>query len=247
MKKRPPFPSRAPVGLIVGLMLAAGCLLACLAILRARMEPLQTAYLGVYARVSLPLPVIRTRPSVFPLLTLTPETSAVMPACGADTRLLLRTRALEVTDEMVENAGYCALRTTAPQMKALLRNAVYNHRTCGQLVAPALVVWAVLAAFCLVIGGSMDARRKEAARRGVQIRGPELVTRSQFNRRVKGDGFPIVLNNRRSLWEVARGEEGKVLRIRRRDENKNILCMSDPGGGKTSIIFQILDEVERRG
>jgi hypothetical protein len=81
----------------------------------------------------------------------------------------------------------------------------------------------------------------------VQVRGPELVTRSQFNRRVKGDGFPIVLNNRRSLFEIARGEEGKVLRIRRRDENKNILCMSDPGGGKTSIIFQILDEVERRG
>jgi hypothetical protein len=132
-------------------------------------------------------------------------------------------------------------------MKALLRNAVYNHRTCSQIVAPSLMVWAGLAVVCLVLGGNMDTRRKEAARRGVQIRGPELVTRSQFNRRVKGDGFPIVLNNRRSWWEFARGEEGQVLRIRRRDENKNILCMSDPGGGKTSIIFQILDEVERRG
>jgi hypothetical protein len=170
-----------------------------------------------------------------------------MPACGVDTRLLLQTHAFEVTNEMVENAGHCALRTTAPQMKALLRNAVYHRRTCSQLLAPALMVWAMLAVVCLVVGGSMDTRRKEAARRGVQIRGPELVTRAQFNRRVKGDGFAIVLNNRRSWWEFLHGEEGKALRIRHRDENKNILCMSDPGGGKTSIIFQILDEVERRG
>src|ERR1700759_5685055 len=87
-----------------------------------------------------------------------------MPACGIDTRLLLRTRALEVTDEMVENAGRCALRTTAPQMNLLLRDAIYNHRACSQIVAPALMVWAVLAVVCIVIGGNMDTRRKEAAR-----------------------------------------------------------------------------------
>src|SRR4051794_21457188 len=94
-----------------------------LAVLRARMESVQATYLGVYARVSLPFPAIRTRPSVFPLLTVTPEPGAVMPACGVNTRLLLRTGALEVTDGMVENAGHCALQTTAPQMKALLRKA----------------------------------------------------------------------------------------------------------------------------
>jgi hypothetical protein len=104
-----------------------------------------------------------------------------------------------------------------------------------------------MAVLLLTIGGVCNVARKRRARQGVQLRGPELVSRWQFNRRVKGDGFPIVLENSRNLFELMRGQAGKVLRIRRKDENKNIICMSDPGGGKTSILMQILDEVERRG
>jgi hypothetical protein len=247
MKKRPPFPSKMPVGVVAGVVLSVVSLVACLTVVRGRLEPVQAAYLFLYARVSLPLPWTQKKPSTFAILTARPSSDEGMPVCGADTALLLASRTFEVTDEMVENAGRCAVKTTPGQMQTWLRNTVYEHRSCFQILKPAPEVWVVLAVCCLVIGGQMDAQRKEAARRGVQIRGPELVNRAQFNRRVKGDGFPIVLNNRRTLWERLRGAEGKVLRIRRRDENKNILCMSDPGGGKTSIIFQILDEVERRG
>jgi hypothetical protein len=139
------------------------------------------------------------------------------------------------------------MEASPADMKAWLRGAVYSGPTCFDLMQSPLMEWAVLAVCCVLVGSMCDVWRKRRARQGVQLRGPELVSRCQFNRRVKGDGFPIVLENSRNLFELMRGQAGKVLRIRRKDENKNIICMSDPGGGKTSILMQILDEVERRG
>ena len=114
-------------------------------------------------------------------------------------------------------------------------------QTCTQFLAEPLTIWGSnrgpLSADRRVL---CDAHRKQRARQGVQIRGPELVSRWKFNRRVRGDGFPIVLENPPNLLERLQGQAGKVLRIRRKDENKNIICMSDPGGGKTSILMQIL-------
>jgi hypothetical protein len=132
-------------------------------------------------------------------------------------------------------------------MKTWLRDAVYDGQSESQLLRVPIFTWLTFAGCFLSGGGLYDRHRRQRARIGVQVRGPELVTRWQFNRRIKGDGFPIVLENRRNVRERMQGEVGKVLRIRLRDENKNIICMSDPGGGKTSILMQILDEVERRG
>jgi hypothetical protein len=147
----------------------------------------------------------------------------------------------------VDNAGRCALWSRSKPVAAWLRKAVYGGQSATELLKVPLVMWVVLALCLVIVGGSYDARQKERARNGIQLRGPDLVSRWQFNRRIKGDGFPIAFENPRNLLEILRGRKGKAVRIRRRDENKNIICMSDPGGGKTSIMMQILDEVERRG
>jgi type IV secretory pathway TraG/TraD family ATPase VirD4 len=92
----------------------------------------------------------------------------------------------------------------------------------------------------LIAGLLYDARRKNHAKRGIQLRGPELVSPRQFNRRVKGDGFRLQLADRN-------GKQVGAIRIRRRHENNHIVTMADPGGGKTSVFMQILDQIEARG
>lgn len=244
---RQPFPSRIPVGLLLGGALAMASIVPGLAVFRAQQDPVRAHYLKTYVRLSL-LPSGRTtEPREFVLLVAANGTAASRPACEPSTRLLLPSATGNLTPELVETAAKCVLVTPPTAVRTWLRGAVYEGQTCAELLERPLLVWALLAVCLLGLGGYFDVRRKQRARNGIQIRGPELVSRWQFNRRVQGDGFPIVLENRRNLLELLQGRVGKVLRIRKRDENKNIICMSDPGGGKTSILMQILDEVERRG
>jgi hypothetical protein len=235
---RQPFPSRAPIGVIFAGMLALVAVVPCATIWKSVLGPVRAFYLADYLSVA-----TSAKPHEFVLLTKAHGLSGPPLACLASTPALVSAGA----GEDVKTVGRCVTVITPKQFKEWVRTAVYGGRSAAELLRLPVLDWMLAAVLLFVAGGYYDWRRKQRARIGVQIRGPELVSRAQFNRRVKGDGFPIVLNNRRSLWERLRGAEGKVLRIRRSDENKNIICMSDPGGGKTSILMQILDEVQRRG
>jgi len=241
------FPSRVPTGLVLGGMFGAISLAPCVAVWQRRQDPVRAFYLKSYIRLSTSrLKGLGKTETPQPYRMLVAGESPT-ETCVAKTPLLLPSRAELLTREGAENAGRCVLTTAPSQMKMWLRGAIYDGQTCTQLLRVPLIVWAGLLLGSVIVGGVLDVRRKERGRVGIQIRGPQLVTRWKFNRIVKGDGFPIVLENRRNLFEWLRGQAGKVLRIRLRDENKNIITMSDPGGGKTSILMQILDEVERRG
>ena len=244
---RQTFPSRIPIGFLLAGVLAVVSIVPTLAVFQTQQDPVRAHYLKTYLRLSL-LPHWKAgKPQKFLLLMAMNGTRASASACDASTRLLLPSPTGNLTSEVVETAGKCVLTAPPGEMKAWLRGAVFEGQTCTQFLAEPLTIWAVIAALCLLIGGLCDAHRKQRARQGVKVRGPELVSRWKFNRRVRGDGFPIVLENPPNLLERLQGQAGKVLRIRRKDENKNIICMSDPGGGKTSILMQILDEVQRRG
>ena len=64
---------------------------------------------------------------------------------------------------------------------------------------------------------------------------------------MKGDGFRIRLTNRRNCWEWCGGDAARDMRIQRRHESNHIVTMADPGGGKTSLFMQHLDQIEERG
>jgi hypothetical protein len=240
---RQAFPSRIPIGLMIGLVVAVVALVPSVAVSRTQLGPIQAHYLKTYVRVSL-LPRWKANKDQNFLLVMVSGKAG--STCAANTLLWLPSPSETLTSDDLEAASKCALMTTPLQMKSWLRGAIYDGQTCSQVLQFPLLVWAGLALLCVTIGGLCDAQRKARARRGVQMRGPELISRWQFNRRVRGDGFPIVLENEQNPLERLRGKAGKVLRIRKRDESKNIICMSDPGGGKTSILMQILDEVQRR-
>jgi hypothetical protein len=244
---RQTFPSRIPIGLLLGGMAAVLSLVPTFAVFRSQLEPVQAHYLKTYLRLSVTPHRQAAKPQKFRLLVRANGTSAPPSACEVTTKLLLPSPTGNLSRELVETALRCSMETPPAEMKTWLRGAVYSGQSCSELLQSPLMIWGGVAFLCLAIGGACDVWRKRRARLGVQLRGPELLSRWKFNRTVQGDGFPIVLENPRNLFELMRGRDGKVLRIRRRDENKNIICMSDPGGGKTSILMQILDEVERRG
>jgi hypothetical protein len=229
-----------PVGLLSGVAFGLLSCVPCVAFWKVFQEPVRAHYLKTYIKVSLPH-TKSEKPKRFVLLT-TGQTSALQ-ACRNSDAFLTRSDA----GDGLENAGRCVLWSRSKPVASWLRNAIYGGQSLTQWLRVPLMAWGVVGLCLVFAGGGYDSRQRERARNGIQLRGPELVSRWKFNRRVRGDGFPIVLENRRNLFEFLRGRGGKILRIRRRDENKNIICMSDPGGGKTSIMMQILDEVERRG
>jgi hypothetical protein len=242
--KQQSFPSRVPVGLLSGVAFGLLSCVPCVAVWNAFQEPVRAHYLKAYVKVSLPH-TKSEKPKRFVLLTTGHSGSApeVPRTCQNDDAFLARGG----EENGLENAGRCVLWSRSKPLAAWLRNAIYGGQSPKQLLHVPLVAWGVVGLCLICAGGAYDSRQRERARNGIQLRGPELVSRWKFNRRVRGDGFPIVLENRRNPLEFLRGRSGRILRIRRRDENKNIICMSDPGGGKTSIMMQILDEVERRG
>ena len=73
-------------------------------------------------------------------------------------------------------------------------------------------------------------------RYGRRLKGPVLVSRRQFTKAVAGNGIGITTNDSK-----------RPLRIPRDAENKHFLIVGDTGSGKSSIIRQMLYQVDARG
>ena len=81
-----------------------------------------------------------------------------------------------------------------------------------------------------------DIRRIKDLRYGRRLKGPVLVNAKQFTKAVAGTGIGITT------------EDSKLpLRIPRDAENKHFLIVGDTGTGKSSVIRQMLYQVEARG
>ena len=81
-----------------------------------------------------------------------------------------------------------------------------------------------------------DIRRIKQLRYGRRLKGPVLVDVKSFNKAVAGAGIGITTNDAKL-----------PLRIPRDAENKHFLIVGDTGSGKSSIIRQMLYQVDARG
>ncbi|HTT18082.1 MAG TPA: type IV secretion system DNA-binding domain-containing protein [Candidatus Sulfotelmatobacter sp.] len=99
-------------------------------------------------------------------------------------------------------------------------------------------LWFGLAAFVLQLPFSIrkDIARIRQLRYGRRLKGPVLVNAKAFTRAVTGDGIGITTN-----------DSMRPLRIPRDAENKHFLIVGDTGSGKSSIIRQMLYQVDTRG
>jgi type IV secretory pathway TraG/TraD family ATPase VirD4 len=125
-----------------------------------------------------------------------------------------------------------------------LKIAIYADQTLSDLARPSL--WAAFAVFVagLVIGIPNDVRRARSRRHGRRLKGPELMSVRQFNRRTRADGIAFVRR---------RGRVGRLLGVQpalmvpRAIESSHLLIMGDSGTGKSALIRQLLGQLEDRG
>lgn len=110
-------------------------------------------------------------------------------------------------------------------------------------------VLAVLGVIAGAIGTSVVRHRRlaKAMRRGQVLRGPELVGGAEFNRLKSGDGVGFQVDPPRSfLTGLAASATAGVLSVRRQEESSHFLLLGDTGTGKSSLIRQLLAQVDAR-
>ena len=124
-----------------------------------------------------------------------------------------------------------------------LRRQYYQGQTLGDMIAPSL--WWGLATLlaCLSTTIPISLRQARERREGRRLKGPELVTTAQFNRRMKSDGIGFPTRIRRTFGEWLLGRNGHMLRIPRNRENHHFLIIGDTGTGKGRLQEPMLEQV----
>ena len=90
--------------------------------------------------------------------------------------------------------------------------------------------------FMLCFAVPWDFKRGKRLKYGRLLRGPEMLTPQAFNSILKGDGMGIRTN-----------EKDTIVRLPSRAEPKHIQVMGDTGVGKTTLLIQMLSQIEDRG
>ena len=139
-------------------------------------------------------------------------------------------------------AGAEILYRTAPTVygnRALheyLKNDIYAGREPFTIFRWQMLFGLIALAVQLPFSIPKDIRRRKEMKYGRRLRGPLLLSPKEFNRTLQGDGIGIKVDG---LQEM--------LRIPARAESQHIQIIGDSGAGKTTIIFQVLRQIQGRG
>jgi type IV secretory pathway TraG/TraD family ATPase VirD4 len=138
--------------------------------------------------------------------------------------------------------GFCLLLREQPRrysnkaLHAWIRHRIYAEVSLTQLFKMQLIFGLVAFALQLPFSVRKDIRRIKALRYGRRLKGPVLVNAKDFTEAVGGNGIGITTNDSKL-----------PLRIPRDAENKHFLIVGDTGSGKSSVIRQMLYQVDARG
>jgi len=116
-----------------------------------------------------------------------------------------------------------------------LRATVYEDEGLLRLFAVSLLEGVVTLAAMLWLAIPRDIKRFKQLKYGRILRGPQMLTPEEFNKKQKGDGVGFKTT-----------ELGKMMRIPRRKEAQHFQMMGDTGVGKTQLIMQILRQIRER-
>ena len=119
---------------------------------------------------------------------------------------------------------------------AWIAHWIYEDVPLYKLFSMQLIFGALALVLQLPFSIVKDIRRIKQLRYGRRLKGPVLVDVKSFNRAVAGTGIGITTNDAKL-----------PLRIPRDAENKHFLIVGDTGSGKSSIIRQMLYQVDARG
>ncbi len=215
------------------------------------LTPLQHFYLTTYIRCGLRSEINLSRTGRYLMLNvvdrngarlaLDEEVMAVTTATGEKT-FALTDEAMKAGDKRLV---FQQVQYDNAKLHEFLGHWIYRDQTFMDFLAPAL--WGSLGVFCLglLVAIPKDAVRARERKQGRRLRGPELVTARQFNRRNRSDGISFELTAR-TLTQKLFGQVPR-LRLPLAIERNHILIMGDTGTGKSTLIRRILIQIEERG
>jgi len=122
---------------------------------------------------------------------------------------------------------------------------IYRDETFLEFIKPGLLGGVVVFLVALALAIPKDSQRARERKEGRRLKGPELVTARKFNRRNRSDGIGFELAERTLIQKVFGKVQRLVLPLA--VESSHILIMGDTGMGKSTLIRQILLQVEARG
>ena len=208
-------------------------------------SPLERYYLPYYLRSE--MPSLTHHASTYQLLYVSDGNSRARPALAADVRSGQTAQPTRVPLPLALSAqarqqGFRLLFREPPRnypnqtVHAWLAQWIYDDVPLDRLFNTQLMLG--LAAFVLQLPFSIrkDIQRRKQLRYGRRLKGPILVSPRQFTKAVAGNGIGIATNDSK-----------RPLRIPRDAENKHFLIVGDTGSGKSSIIRQMLYQVDARG
>lgn len=117
-----------------------------------------------------------------------------------------------------------------------LRQRIFDGQTLSGIFGLQLVFGAAFFLLQLPWSIPKDIRRWKEMKYGRRLKGPVLVTPKQFNKAVQGTGIGIKVDQSRGL-----------LRVSERAEDQHFEIIGDTGSGKTTIIMQMLRQIQTRG
>ena len=117
-----------------------------------------------------------------------------------------------------------------------LAHSIYRNVPLYKLFSMQLVFGLLVFLLQLPFSLQKDIQRIKGLRYGRRLKGPVLVNAKAFTKAVGGDGVGITTSDSKL-----------PLRVPREAENKHFLIVGDTGSGKSSIIRQMLYQVQERG
>ena len=117
-----------------------------------------------------------------------------------------------------------------------LKQQVYGGASIVDLFQWPLIFGALALIGQLPLSIRKDIRRRKQMKYGRRLKGPILVTPRQFNKAFEGTGIGLKVDRCR-----------KMLRVPQRAEDQHFEIIGDTGSGKTTIILQMLRQIQARG
>jgi hypothetical protein len=133
------------------------------------------------------------------------------------------------------------------ELQQYIRHWIYQDQTWGDFLYWPVITGAAVFGWVMIFAIPKDLERRRVLKYGRRTKGPKLVTAAEFNCNNQSDGIGFITKERRTLGEFLLRREGKMLRIARERESSHLMMMGDTGAGKSSLIRQILMQVEGRG
>ena len=216
------------------------------------LSPLERYYLPLFARTAAAARILQN--GSYSLLIIANKTwqgHAVLEADLAPglTQVAPKKWAPFVPSEAAQNNGFTRLFLEPKRLynnrrlHEYLCESIYGWQGLRDLFAPPL--WGSLGIFMVALCYAVpqDFKRRRELRYGRRLKGPEMLPPEEFSQRLQSDGVHFKTTQKRFAFA------GKPIRIGipRRTEDSHIMLMGDTGAGKSSLIRQLLLQIQQRG